>query len=331
RPVIRDLSFQVNPGEVYALVGPNGAGKTTVIRLVSGLAFPTSGTVRLLGKDPHQHPSVRRSLGAVVEAPAAFYPYMTGRGNLRLHGNLAGDVPDERIDEVLRMMELDRAADRKVGIYSLGMRQRLGVAAAMLTRPEVLILDEPASGMDPLSLHLVHSVLQQAAQAGAAVLISTHHLDEVVAYCTRVAILEEGALIDEVNLFDRRERFRAEVTDAARAKAQLETAPYIKHVAVRGDEIVFIPATPDDVGRVSVSLAEVGVGVLEMSKDTFDLRAYYRDRVGSERVRRTGTFPAAAPDGTNTGRRSDGTLPGSRPGSGSTRSTGSDSGGRGPR
>lgn len=312
RPVIRDLSFQVNPGEVYALVGPNGAGKTTVIRLVSGLAFPTSGTVRLIGKDPHQHPAVRRSLGAVVEAPAAFYPYMTGRGNLRLHGNLAGDVPDERIDEVLRMMELDSAADRKVGVYSLGMRQRLGVAAAMLTRPEILILDEPASGMDPLSLHLVHSVLQQAAQAGAAVLISTHHLDEVVAYCTRVAILEEGALIDEVNLFDRRERFRADVTDAAKAKAQLETETFIKHVAVRGDEIVFIPAAPDDVGRVSVALANVGVGVLEMSRDIFDLRAYYRERVGSERVRRTGTFPAAGPDGSNTGRRGDGTLPGSR-------------------
>ncbi|HLU82831.1 MAG TPA: ABC transporter ATP-binding protein [Trueperaceae bacterium] len=312
RPVIRDLSFQVNPGEVYALVGPNGAGKTTVIRLVSGLAFPTSGTVRLIGKDPHQHPAVRRSLGAVVEAPAAFYPYMTGRGNLRLHGNLAGDVPDERIDEVLRMMELDSAADRKVGVYSLGMRQRLGVAAAMLTRPEILILDEPASGMDPLSLHLVHSVLQQAAQAGAAVLISTHHLDEVVAYCTRVAILEEGALIDEVNLFDRRERFRADVTDAAKAKAQLETETFIKHVAVRGDEIVFIPASADDVGRVSVALANVGVGVLEMSRDIFDLRAYYRERVGSERVRRTGTFPAAGPDGSNTGRRGDGTLPGSR-------------------
>jgi len=327
RPVIRDLSFQVNPGEVYALVGPNGAGKTTVIRLVSGLAFPTSGTVRLLGKDPHQHPSVRRSLGAVVEAPAAFYPYMTGRGNLRLHANLAGDVPNRRIDEVLRMMELDRAADRKVGIYSLGMRQRLGVAAAMLTRPEVLILDEPASGMDPLSLHLVHSVLQQAAQSGAAVLISTHHLDEVVAYCTRVAILEEGALIDEVNLFDRRERFRAEVTDAARAKAQLETAPFIKHVAVRGNEIVFIPTRPDDVGRVSTSLAEVGVGILEMSRDIFDLRAYYRDRVGSERARRTATFPASGPDGTNTGRRSDGTLPGTR----STRTTGTDPGERGPR
>jgi len=311
RPVVRDLSFQVNPGEVYALVGPNGAGKTTVIRLVSGLAFPTSGSVRLMGKDPHQHPSVRRSLGAVVEAPAAFYPYLTGRGNLRLHGNLASDVPDSRIDEVLRMMDLDRAADRKVGVYSLGMRQRLGVAAAMLTRPEVLILDEPASGMDPLSLHLVHSVLQQAAQAGAAVLISTHHLDEVVAYCTRVAILEEGALIDEVNLFDRRERYRAQVTQPAQAKALLETAPFVKHVAVRGEDVVFIPASPEAVGKVSVALAQADIGVLEMTRDIFDLRAYYRDRVAGERARRTGTFHAARPDGT---------LPGTR----RTRSTGGD-------
>ena len=301
RPIVRDLTFQVNPGEVYALVGPNGAGKTTVIRLVSGLAFPTSGAVRLLGKDPHQHPEVRRSLGAVVEAPAAFYPFLTGRANLKLHAELAGGVEPGRIDEVLGLMELTHAADRKVGVYSLGMRQRLGVAAAMLTRPGVLILDEPASGMDPLSLHLVHSVLQQAAQDGTAVLLSTHHLDEVVAYCTRVAILEEGALIDEVNLFDRRERYRAHVTQPAQAKALLETAPFVRHVAVRGEDVVFIPTTPDAVGRVSVALAQADIGVLEMTKDIFDLRAYYRDRVSGERARRTGTFHAPRPDGTMPG------------------------------
>ncbi len=297
RPVVRDFSFTVNPGEVYALVGPNGAGKTTVIRLVAGLAFPTSGSVRILGSDPHQQPAVRRKLGAVVEAPAAFYPYLSGRGNLRLHGNLAGNVSDARIDEVLLMMELYHAADRKVGVYSLGMRQRLGVASAMLTQPEVLILDEPASGMDPLSLHLVHSVLKRAAEDGTAVLLSTHHLDEVVAYCTRVAILEEGALIDEVNLHDRRERFRARVTDAHKAKALLETTPFVKHVSVRGEEIVFIPLSPEDLGRISPALGEVGIGVMEMSRDIFDLRAYYRDRVGAERSRRTGAFPAPGPDG----------------------------------
>lgn len=294
RTVVDDFTFRVNPGEVYALVGPNGAGKTTVIRLVAGLAFPTSGQVRILGQDPHQQPAVRRELGAVVEAPAAFYPYLTGRANLRLHADLAGGVEPGRIDEVLRLMELDDAAERKVGVYSLGMRQRLGVAGAILTRPKVLMLDEPASGMDPLSLHLVHSVLRKAAEEGTAVLLSTHHLDEVVAYCTRVAILEEGALIDEVNLFDRRERFRVRVTDTSRGLRALEGQPeVVTHATIRGSELVFIPRTIEDLGSVSGILASAGVGVLEMNRDVFDLRAYYRERVSAERARRTGVAPAA--------------------------------------
>ncbi len=309
RTVVEDMSFTVNAGEVYALVGPNGAGKTTVIRLVAGLAFPTSGGVRILDKNPHQHPKVRRELGAVVEAPAAFYPYLTGRANLRLHADLAGGVEDRRIDEVLELMELQDAAERKVGVYSLGMRQRLGVAAAVLTRPKVLILDEPASGMDPLSLHLVHSVLRKAAEGGTAVLLSTHHLDEVVAYCTRVAILEEGKLIDEVNLNDRRERYRVRVTDVERGLAALEAQPeVVTHASVRGSELVFIPRR-DALGQVSTLLAEAGVGVLELERDIFDLRAYYRERVSGDRARRggaAGASPAAFDHVRKTGRGSRG-------------------------
>jgi len=291
RPVVQDLSFTVNAGEVYALVGPNGAGKTTVIRLVAGLAFPTEGTVRMLGVNPHGDPGVRRKLGAVVEAPAAFYPYLTGRGNLRLHGRLAGGVADQRIQEVLDMMELGNAAERRVGVYSLGMRQRLGVAAAMLTRPEVLILDEPASGMDPLSLHLVHAVLREAASTGTAVLLSTHHLDEVVAYCTRVAILEEGRLIDEVNLLDRRERYRVTVDEPHRARALLDTQPWIRHAAVRGQDVVFIPVEQGAVGRVTGLLAENELSVLELTRDIFDLRGYYRERIASDRPTHSGVRP----------------------------------------
>lgn len=296
RQVVKDFTFRVNPGEVYALVGPNGAGKTTVIRLVSGLAFPTSGTVSIMGKDPHLRPEVRRELGAVVEAPAAFYPYLTGRANLQLHASLAGGVEPGRIAEVLNLMELSDASERKVGVYSLGMRQRLGVAAAILTRPRVLILDEPASGMDPLSLHLVHSVLRKAAEEGTAVLLSTHHLDEVVAYCTRVAILEEGVLIDEVNLFDRRERYRLRPTSIDEAVRLLSASPHVKHASVRGTEVVFIPASAKDLAAVTGVLAQGGVGVLEMNRDVFDLRAYYRERVSAERARRTGVIePVAYP------------------------------------
>ncbi|MGL4610086.1 MAG: ABC transporter ATP-binding protein [Trueperaceae bacterium] len=283
---VQNVTFRVNPGEVYALVGPNGAGKTTIIRLVAGLAFPSSGEVYLAGSNPHEKPQVRRKLGAVVEAPAAFYPYMTGRGNLNLHADLAGNVTKERISEVLEMMGLSNAADRKVGTYSLGMRQRLGVASALLTRPEVLILDEPASGMDPLSLHLVHSVLRQAAENGTAVLLSTHHLDEVVAYCSRVAILEEGKLIDEVNLLDRRDRYRARVSDAHRAAQILNTQPYIRHASARGNDVIFMLGQPEGITQVATVLIQGGIRIAELGKDIFDLRSYYRERVQDKRAER---------------------------------------------
>ncbi len=297
RPIVRDLTFRVHPGEVYALVGPNGAGKTTVIRLVSGLAFPTSGTVRMLGEDPHERPSVRRQLGAVVEAPAAFYPYLTGRRNLRLHGRLSGGVPESRISEVLEHMELTPAADRPVGVYSLGMRQRLGVAAALLTRPQVLVLDEPASGMDPLSLHLVHRVLRDAAAQGTAVLLSTHHLDEVVAYCHHVGLMEEGLLIDQVDLSDRRARHRARVSDAPTATALLRAQPWVREAHARGNDVVVALREDADVVRLAPTLVGAGIEVHDLGRDVFDLRAHYRERVEAERVRRTQgeAFPIGRP------------------------------------
>jgi ABC-type multidrug transport system ATPase subunit len=163
-PVLEGVNFNVLPGQVYALAGPNGAGKTTLIRLITGLSFPTSGKVLLNGEDVHTGgPRVRRFMGAVVEAPAAFYPHLSGRENLEAHARLAGGVglgndgvpfklDDNRIREVLTLTELLRMQDRKVGEYSLGQRQRLGLAGAILANPKVLILDEPTSGLDPLGI-----------------------------------------------------------------------------------------------------------------------------------------------------------------------------------
>ncbi len=283
RPVVRDLSFQVLPGEVYALVGPNGAGKTTVIRLVSGLAFPSSGEVQLLGGNPHTDPQVRAGLGAMVEAPAAFYPYLSGRANLELQARLAGGVPAERITEVLAMVELGAAAERPVGVYSLGMRQRLGVAAAIMTRPRMLILDEPASGMDPLSLHLVHRVLRNAARDGSAVLISTHHLEEVVSYCNRVGIMEAGRLVDEVDLGRRGRRYRARVSDVHAAVVALQVQPFVEEARAREDEVVFTVNDPERLGRVSVVLGASDIELLELTPDVFNLRAYYYERMSGRR------------------------------------------------
>jgi ABC-2 type transport system ATP-binding protein len=241
----------------------------------------------MLGKNPHEHPEVRRRLGAVVEAPAAFYPYLSGRANLRLHARLAGGVAEDRIEELLELMELGNAADRRVGVYSLGMRQRLGVAGALLTRPDVLILDEPASGMDPLSLHLVHRVLQNAAGRGSAVLLSTHHLDEVAAYGNRVGIMEEGVLIDEVDLDRRRDRYRARVDDPQAARTALVAQPWVHEAFLRAGRVIFQLADPSALDRVAPLLTEHRVSLYELSEDTFDLRSYYRERVAAERQRRT--------------------------------------------
>lgn len=238
RPVLEGVSLSVRPGEVYALAGPNGSGKTTLIRLATGLAFPTKGRAFLLGEDVHKSPAARRHLGAVVEAPAAFYPYLTGRENLRMHARLSGVEDEARIGEVLARLKLLAVADQKVEGYSLGQRQRLGLAAAILHRPKVLVLDEPTSGLDPEGVELVHRLLQELAREGVAILLSTHHLQEVARYAHRVGILGGGRLLDEVVLSGK-EAYRLEAEPLEGALALLKTLPQVASARLQGRSVVF--------------------------------------------------------------------------------------------
>ena len=277
RRVLSRVSFGVEAGEVYALAGPNGSGKTTIIRLVTGLAFPSEGEVRLLGENVHEAGwRARRSLGAVVEAPAAFYPHLTGRQNLERMAWMSG-LKDAaaRIREVLTRLELLAVADRKVGGYSLGQRQRLGIAAAILARPQVLVLDEPTSGLDPDGIQKVHELLAEEAGRGVAVLVSTHHLREISAYANRVGILGGGRLVDEVELRPDRPRYRISTPSPERAVALLKTVPGLEEVRLRGDKVLF-RGPPE---RAVFALAQAGIAVLEVTRDYFDLYAYYRERV----------------------------------------------------
>lgn len=301
---VEDLDLEVAPGEIFGLLGPNGAGKTSTIKAIARAIEPTYGEIRIDGVDPDVHPEEAwRRIGYMPDLPP-LYPDLTVRQYLDVFAAahlVARPGRADRVRDWAARVDLEKKLDTRVSELSRGMKQRLVLAKTLLPEPKALLLDEPASGMDPLSLHLVHSVLRQAAEDGTAVLLSTHHLDEVVAYCTRVAILEEGALIDEVNLFDRRERFRARVTDLAAGVRALEAQPEaVTHATIRGTELVFIPRSADDLGRVSTILAEAGVGVLEMNRDVFDLRAYYRERVSAERARRTGQLTATQ-DGRATG------------------------------
>ncbi|KQR08803.1 ABC transporter ATP-binding protein [Deinococcus sp. Leaf326] len=284
--VLEEVTLTVKPGEVYALTGPNGAGKTTLIRAMTGLAFPTAGEVRLLGLNVHTDGARARALlGAVVEAPAKFYPQLTGNQNLLLHASLAAMAPGRarvdraRLREVLALLELTRMADRPVAEYSLGQRQRLGVASAILDHPKVLILDEPTSGLDPLGIGLIHRIVTGLASEGCAVILSTHHLREIATYAHRVGILSGGRLVDTVDLQARHTAFRFRVEHPAVAASSLESLPYVRRVSVRQPYAVVHLSSEGQVPDVLDHLARAGIRVFEASPDHFDLYEYYRERV----------------------------------------------------
>jgi ABC-2 type transport system ATP-binding protein len=192
---VDQLNLDVYRGEIFGFLGPNGAGKTTTIRMVLGLISPTSGTIDVLGRNLTEHRAqVLPRVGALVEQPA-LYLYMSGRDNLRAVGSVLGGVPESRIDEELVRLR-GRDKDR-VKTYSLGMKQRLGVAMALLQDPELLVLDEPANGLDPAGIVEMRDLMRSLSASGKTVFISSHVLTEVRQICTRVAILNLGKLITE--------------------------------------------------------------------------------------------------------------------------------------
>ncbi|HVX47466.1 MAG TPA: ABC transporter ATP-binding protein, partial [Mycobacteriales bacterium] len=194
RTAVQSLDLRVRAGEIYGFLGPNGAGKTTTLRMLLGLIRPTSGTARVLGAAPGSPQALAR-IGMLVEAPA-FYPYLSGRDNLRILARYAGVRPT-RIGAALEAVDLaDRAVD-KFGAYSLGMKQRLGVAAALLKDPELLILDEPTNGLDPQGMADMRDLIRRLGSEGHTVMLSSHMLGEVQQICDRVGVINEGRLMRE--------------------------------------------------------------------------------------------------------------------------------------
>ncbi len=195
RLAVDHLDLQVDRGELFGFLGPNGAGKTTTIRMALGLIAPTNGSVEILGLEVrHNRSRVLPRVGALVESPA-LYGYLSGRNNLRAFGDLLGGVPKKRIDEVLDVVSLTGRDKDRVKTYSMGMKQRLGLAVALLNDPELLILDEPANGLDPAGIVEMRDLLRALAAEGKTVFISSHVLSEVQQICTRVAIINHGKLI----------------------------------------------------------------------------------------------------------------------------------------
>jgi ABC-2 type transport system ATP-binding protein len=219
-PAVRDLTFAAPAGTVTGFLGPNGAGKTTTLRMVLGLIRPSAGTALIGGRRYADLPYPRRTVGAVLEA-TGFHPGRRGRQHLRILARLTG-VPDSRVDEVLDEVELTGDADRRVGGYSLGMRQRLGLAAALLGDPQVLVLDEPGNGLDPAGMAWLRGLLRALAAQGRTVVVSSHVLAEVAQTVDRVVIVHRGQL-----------RFAGPLADLGSDAAGLESA-FLNLTAVGG-------------------------------------------------------------------------------------------------
>jgi ABC-2 type transport system ATP-binding protein len=192
---VQSVNLRVQQGEVFGFLGPNGAGKTTTIGMVLGLIHPSEGSITLFNQpvSPHQNRGLQQ-VGSLVGAPA-LVPYLTARENLQLVARLHSEVENGRIDEVLELVSLTHAAGRKVQGFSTGMKQRLGLGAALLHRPTLIILDEPTNGLDPAGMREVRTLIRQLADDGITVFLSSHLLHEVEQVCDRIAVIRQGAIV----------------------------------------------------------------------------------------------------------------------------------------
>jgi ABC-2 type transport system ATP-binding protein len=278
------VDLTVASGDVFGYLGPNGAGKTTSLRMLLGLIRPTAGTVRLFGRDPQAGVAALEGVAGFVEAPR-FYPYLTGRKNLELLAALDGDGARGRIDEVLDVVELcDRAGD-KVGGYSHGMRQRLGLASALLRRPRLLLLDEPTTGLDPAGMRDMRELVRRLAREGITILLSSHLLYEVEELCNRVAIVRRGRVVYEGSL----QALKASAASGYALRAvDVETARRVAHsvagvgdIAVVDGELRFT-AGEDAVAHLTVALGRAGVGFTALLPRSASLEDLFLDLTEGE-------------------------------------------------
>ncbi len=278
RMAVDTLSLEVRRGEIFGFLGPNGAGKTTTIRMLLGLITPTSGSGEILGHDViSQRARILPRVGALVETPA-LYLYMTGRDNLRAVAAVLGGVPEKRIDAVLEMVGMGLRQKDRVRTYSLGMKQRLGVAMALLQDPDVLILDEPANGLDPAGIVEMRDLMHRLSSEGKTVFISSHLLTEVQQICTRVAIINLGKLVTESTVEELTRghgEFTVKVERAQEALQLVQAQPWGSEARLASDGAL-ITTAPQGRGRdLNLFLVKAGFAPDTIANTTEDLEQVF--------------------------------------------------------
>jgi ABC-2 type transport system ATP-binding protein len=285
KEIIKGIDFDLSKGEVFGFLGPNGAGKTTTIRMLVGLIKPTSGTIEVCDYDVEkQFPEAMNQIGCIVENPE-LYPYLTGWENLQHFARMLPKVDQEYIKEIVKLVRLEERIHDYVKTYSLGMRQRLGIAQALLGKPKVLILDEPTNGLDPAGIREMRSFIRYLAEEeGLSVLVSSHLLSEIQLMCDRVAIISKGEVI-KVGLVEEllalQEKLIWRVSPLEKAKQILKT---YTEVQIGQDGTLLTRYSETDAPLWNRTLVESGIQVLGMERKLPALEDLFLEITGGETV-----------------------------------------------
>jgi len=274
---VDNLSIEVPAGSIYGFLGPNGSGKTTTIGMLLGLIRPTSGSMELFGQDTGQElPSLLKRTSSVLEN-SPMYPYLSGRDNLEVFVRTKGGVDKHRIDEVLEQVGLQKRAKSQAKTYSLGMRQRLSIAIALLNDPELIILDEPTNGLDPSGIIEIRELISRLGKQGKTIFLSSHMLHEVEQVCNHVAVLNRGKVIAQGpvdELLHRGKMLQLRVSDSERAAGLLRQVEWVKTVEM-ADDCLFVEAEEEKFPDVNEVLVNAGIRVWEMKKSVGSLEDFF--------------------------------------------------------
>ncbi|MCA1668767.1 MAG: ABC transporter ATP-binding protein [Thermomicrobia bacterium] len=277
RVAVQGLDLAVRRGEVFGFLGPNGAGKTTAIAMILRLVAPDAGRVEILGHDvSHDAEVALRRVGAIVETPA-YYPYLSGLDNLRVFALARGGVTEERIAKVLALVGLRGRERDRYSAYSLGMKQRLGIAGALLNNPDLLILDEPTNGLDPAGIIEIRQLIRRLADGGQTIVLCSHLLGEVQQVCDRVAIMAAGRIVAQgtVETLLREGAVTVlRVDDPGRAEAILRGVPWVAGVT-RQDDALLVDMPEGEAFMLGRVMAEHGIVIGELRRQERDLEQFF--------------------------------------------------------
>lgn len=283
KAVVKDLCLRVEQGSIYGFIGRNGAGKSTTLKMVSGLASPTQGEVRLFGK-PVSDPVVRRRLGVLIES-AGLYPNMTARQNVMMKARCMGLAEEKSVDEALELTGLGDVGKKRVKHFSMGMKQRLGVALALLGNPDMLILDEPINGLDPEGIKELRQLVLQLYEEGKTILLSSHILGELSKIATHYGIIRGGELIEQISRSELEEKcqdyFQVEVADVRRALPVIQEN-FSRTCAQVSDSRTIRIYGLEDGAELNRKLAESRVPVYASGFHHMDLEEYFLERIGEK-------------------------------------------------